>query len=106
MRRYIYRFIARSRLSIRRITRNVVLSDAELEGRANAFLNEIQALLNDVPNTVFVNMDETAVFTEILPQTIIDSVGVSNVSARVGSSTSDRVTAVLSVCSNGDKLVP
>jgi hypothetical protein len=106
MRRYIYRFIARNRLSIRRITRNVILSETELERRANEFLNEVQNIVSADPNTIFVNMDETAVYAETIPRTTIDTTGVINVAASVRGDTSDRVTAALTVCSNGEKLRP
>ena len=57
-------------------------------------------------HTIFVNMDETAVYTEILPRTTIDTIGVINVAASVRVGTSDRVTAALTVSSNGEKLRP
>jgi hypothetical protein len=105
MRQYIYRFLARNRLSIRRVTRNVVLAEAEIERRASEFLDEVQTILAFEPGILFVNMDETAVYTDNQPRTTIESMGALNVPAHC-TGTSDRVTAVLSVCSNGEKLQP
>ena len=83
MRRYIYRFLARNRLTIRRVTRNVVLNERELERRANEFLDEVLRILSDAPNTTFLNMDESWVYTNAMPRTTIDLVGVTSVAARV-----------------------
>jgi hypothetical protein len=105
MRRWIYRFIDRNRLSIRRITRNISLPEIELQRRADAFLTEVQRILTAEPRTVFINMDQTAVYQDMMPRSTIDLVGVNSVTA-AAASTSERVTAALCVCSNGEKLRP
>jgi len=56
-----YRFIARNRFLIRRITRNVTLSDDELERRRVSFLREIEHQHAGNSNIIFVNMDQTSV---------------------------------------------
>ena len=83
-----------------------MLSEVELKRRAHEFLGEVQRILTLSPNIMFVNMDETAVYSESLPRTTIETVGAINVSARARDNASERVTAVLSVASNGDKLSP
>jgi hypothetical protein len=104
-RRWIYRFLARKRLSIRRITRNISLPEVELQRRADIFLTEVQCILTAEPSTIFINMDQTAVYQDMMPRSTIDSIGITSVST-ITANTSERVTAVLCVCSNGEKLRP
>lgn len=105
MRRYTYRFMARNRLSIRRITRNVSLSDLELQRRGEFFLSEVRSIQETWSRTLYVNMDQTAVFHDMAPRTTVELVGAPNVAAS-SHKTSDRVTVALTACSNGDKLNP
>ena len=105
MRRYVYRFLSRNRLSIRRITRNVSLSDSELQRRCNLFFTEIGAIQESGLETLYINMDQTAVFHNMAPRTSVDITGAQSVTA-ISRGTSDRITVALTVCSNGDKLPP
>jgi len=105
MRQWVYRFLDRNRLTIRRITRNVSLDDVELQRRATVFLDEVREICIGNPNVIFINMDQTAVYYNEQHRTTVDPVGTRNVTVSA-SPTSDRVTAALTVASNGDKLIP
>ena len=52
MRQWVYRFLDRNRLTIRRITRNVSLDDVELQRRATVFLDEVREICIGNPNVI------------------------------------------------------
>ena len=101
-----YRFIKRNRFSIRRITRNVTISDDEIRRRRLAFLADVEAQMARRPDTIFVNMDQVSVIYGDAGQFTINERGASYVQTRTGFSRIDRATVVLSVASNGEKLSP
>ena len=95
-----YRFIKRNRFSIRRITRNVTISDDEIRRRRLAFLADVEAQMARRPDTIFVNMDQVSVIYGDAGQFAINERSASSVQARTGFSRFDRTTVVLSVASN------
>ena len=101
-----YRFLARNRFSIRRITRNVTLSEDEIVNRRISFLTEIEHRYAQIPETIFVNMDQVSVIFGDAGRLTIDMRGSRSVQARTGISPVDRATVALSVASNGEKLRP
>lgn len=101
-----YRFIARHKFSIRRITRNVRLPDHELQCRRISFLREIEQRHSQQQGTVFVNMDQVAVTYGDAGRVTIDLRGATSVQARTGATQVDRVTVALTIASTGEKLDP
>lgn len=100
-----YRFLKRQNLSLKRVSRKVHLGDDELESRLTSFLAEVEQIRLINQATVFVNMDETAVYYDSAPRITVDFVGSDAVPC-AGSGSSDRVTAVLAIASDGRKLPP
>lgn len=106
LREWAYRFLNRRRLSIRRITRNVVLGDDELQRRATSFLESVDRCFVTNSSVVFLNMDQTAVNYDMKPRHSIDIVGSKSVQSCVTPFSGDRVTVALTICSTGEKLKP
>jgi transposase len=105
LQKWVYRFLERRGLSIRRISRNVTLPNSELQSRLAVFLDDISAVMIQQPGLTFVNMDETAVQYEMIPKSTIEFVGADSVEVRGGNPTS-RLTVALTVTSIGEKLPP
>jgi transposase-like protein len=101
-----HRFLKRNRFSIRRITRNVTLSDVELEQRRISFLQKVEQQYFSNPLTVFVNMDQVSVVYGDAGRFTIDTCGATSIQVRTGESQSSRTTVALSVASTGEKLPP
>ena len=101
-----YRFLARNSLSIRRITRNINLSDDEMNRRRIDFYREIEERNQLQRNVIYINMDQVAVIYGDSGRLTIDFRGSTSVQARTGFSQVDRATVALSVSSNGEKLTP
>lgn len=101
-----YRFLARNRLSIRRISRKTSIEDEELQSRMNQFLTTIGRIRSANPDTVFINMDQTAVYYNSCPTTTVDFIGAVAVQASTSDQESQRVTSALTITSNGQKLRP
>lgn len=105
-REWVYRFLARNKLSIRRITRSVSLSDMELLRRSNAFLDAVDHQLLLRPDIVFLNMDQTSIEPDSVPKSTVDLRGAKSIASRKSTLPTSRITALLAVCSTGDKLPP
>ena len=101
-----YRFLSRHRLSIQRITRNVALTDEELTQRSVLFLGQVNRHTTARPGVVFINMDQTAIEYQMKPLRTIDVIGAKSVISLANGQASNRVTAVLTACSDGTKLKP
>lgn len=101
-----YRFISRNRFSIRRVTRNVTLSDDEMQRRRFSFLREIEQRHSQCSDTIFVNMDQVSVVYGDAGRFTITHRGATSVQARTGLLHTDRATVALAVASNGEKLDP
>lgn len=101
-----YRFLARHRFSIRRTTRNVTLSDDEMDRRRVKFLREVEQRHRQYTNTIYVNMDQVSVVYGDAGRLTISERGATSVQARTGLSPVDRATVALSVASNGEKMAP
>lgn len=104
--KWMYRFLARNELSIRRVTRNVSLPASVLQGRRNEFWASINNILRERPATIFLNMDQTAVQFDMPPVTTVHFLGSRSVPIGTRSSTSERITVALCVASTGEKLPP
>jgi hypothetical protein len=103
LQQWAYRFLARRGLSIRRFTRNVTISDVELNARKLELLEQMAAAQMSDDGLVFINMDETAIQYEMTPRSTIEFVGPDAVPLLSGNKTA-RVTAALTVCSDGARL--
>ena len=109
---WVYKFLARNNLSVRRVTR----VGQKLSGHLKEVKDDCcQALRQrmDVGGTLhgldphfFINMDQTAVYYEMKSSTTVDVVGKNTISCRDSGSNSKRVTVVLSVAADGTKLPP
>ena len=60
--------------------------------------------MNDIPRSLFVNMDETAIYFDTPHHTIVNVRGVKTVSVRRGSSIIQRCTLCITVAADGAKL--
>jgi hypothetical protein len=98
--------LLRKKLSIRRITRTVSLSDSELQARSEDFLCKIGTQVRSQPSTIFLNMDQTAIESNMIPNNTIEVRGSKAVACNKKTKSIGRVTAILAVCSNGERLWP
>lgn len=101
-----YRFLARHGFSLRRVTRTVVLTDSVLRERLNSFHRAVMERWNRVRETIFLNMDQTSVLFGDHSVMTVATRGERSVQAFSPSTPGDRVTAALTIASNGDKLPP
>lgn len=108
--KWIYVYLARNQLSIRRITRQGQKLSGHLRQMQEDVVTDINqrfgsgGTLHDVPKSLFVNMDETAVFFEAHPTSTINAKGENTVSIRCTGSNSRRMTVCVSCASDGTKL--
>jgi hypothetical protein len=101
-----YRFLARHGFSLRRVTRTVVHTDSVLRERLDTFHREVMDRWNRVRETIFLNMDQTSVLFGDHSAITVATRGERSVQAFSPSTPGDRVTAALTIASNGDKLPP
>jgi DDE superfamily endonuclease len=103
-------FYKENNLSIRRITHK----GQKLSGHSNQVhqdvvndINErfsIGGTLTDVSDSMFVNMDETAIFYENIPSSTINNRGDNTISIRCTGSNAKRMTICVSCAYDGTKL--
>lgn len=105
-RKWIYKFLMRRHLSIRRVTRQTTLDDTILQERLGEFRSNAEAVYYAFPNILFVNMDQTALRYEMLPNTTVEVTGSRSVRVRRKLPEETHITAVLAVASDGRKLRP
>jgi Tc5 transposase DNA-binding domain len=110
--KWVYRFLGRTGLSIRRPTRIGQKLTGHLQEVQNDMTKSIRKRL-DVGGTLhgldpkyFINMDQTAVWFEMKSATTVDVVGAQTVSVRDSGSNSKRCTVCLAVAADGTKLPP
>ena len=109
--KWVYRFIKRNVLSIRRISHiGQTLSESK-ETIFNKFKNEIikkrkqMSILYDEDYRV-VNMDETSIFLEMAFNTTIDFKGNKNIEIDSYGREQYRITVILAIAGDGTKLSP
>ena len=110
--RWVYHFLARWDLSIRRVAR----VGQKLSGHLQKIKDDTTASINKkfLPGHTmhgldphyFLNMDQTAVFFESKSKTCVAKKGSKTVSARDSGSDSKRCTVVVTVAADGTKLPP
>lgn len=110
LRSWVYRFLARWNLSCRMTTH----VGQKLHGHLIEVKQNFVAVLkkkfsnigcySTVPSSMFVNMDETAIFFEARSKSTVHRTGARTVSARESGSNSRRLTACVSVACDGTKL--
>jgi hypothetical protein len=101
-----YRFLTRSNLSIRRITKNVHLDDQMLVERAVTFpqgVTYIVALNSDV---FFVNVEQTGIYYDMVPRCTENTRGHVTITVLTGGCESPRLSTALAVTSSGVRLKP
>jgi DDE superfamily endonuclease len=110
--KWVYRFLGRNGLSIRRPTR--------IGQKLSGHLQEVQddmtrgvrerlavgGSLHGLDPKYFINMDQTAVWFEMKSSTTVDVLGAQTVSVRDSGSNSKRCTVCLAVAADGTKLPP
>ena len=101
-----HRFILRNGFSLRRITRTITLGDEELANRRSQFFELVESRFARNGNTIFVNMDQTSVMFGDTGTITVNRCGARSVQVRGVGRQTDRVTAALSIGSNGNKLAP
>ena len=110
--KWVYRFLGRNGLSIRRPTRVGQKLSHHLQEVQDDMTQSVRTRLAeggslhglDLRN--FVNMDQTAVWFEMKSATTVDTVGARTVSVRDSGSNSKRCTVCLAVAADGTKLPP
>jgi hypothetical protein len=109
---WVYKFLARHGMSIRRVTRvGQKLSGhlKEVQDDAAAAIRKriaVGGTLHGIDMKYFINMDQTAVYFEMKSNTTVHEVGARTVSVRESGSNSKRATIVLAVAADGTKLPP
>jgi hypothetical protein len=109
---WVYKFLARHGLSVRRVTRvgqklsghlKKVQDDAAAAIRKRL---SVGGTLHGMELKYFINMDQTAVYFEMKTTTTVHEVGAKTVSIRESGSNSKRATICLAVAADGTKLPP
>lgn len=109
---WVYKFLSRHGLSVRRVTRIGQKLSGHLkeiqDDCANAIRNRmaVGGSLHGMPLKYFINMDQTAVYFEMKSSTTVNKKGERTVSVRDSASNSKRATVVLAVAADGTKLPP
>jgi transposase-like protein len=109
---WVYKFLGRHGLSVRRVTRvGQKLSGhlKEVQDDAAAAIRKRLApggTLHGMDLKYFINMDQTAVYFDMKSTTTVHEKGARTVSVRESGSNSKRATIVLAVAANGTKLPP
>jgi hypothetical protein len=70
------------------------------------FYDAIERVYYGHPRVLFVNMDQTRLRYDMQPLTTVEPTGSCSVQIRGSEASSEHVTAVLGVASNGEKLMP
>ena len=103
---WVYEFMKRRRLSVRTRTRKGQITDAAMQSVKQGFCRRLMTSYN---NTIanprfFVNMDETAVYSNCSPNRTVHPKGEKTVSIMIGGTSSTRFTLAVSVATDGSKL--
>jgi hypothetical protein len=106
LQRWAYRFMARNTLAIRRATRNTSIVEHVLSAWAESMCSEIRSICSQYPGIIIINMDQTSVFTQMRPTSMINDIGARSISVAMNGSSNDHVTVALTVTSRGEKLKP
>ena len=107
---WIYVFLARNNLSIRRITHEGQKLSGHLQQMQKDVVDDINTqfsiggTLSDVADSLFVNMDETAIFFEPKLKTTINTKGNNTVAVRCSGSNAKRMTVCVACAYDGTKL--
>ena len=110
--KWVYRFLGRNGLSIRRPTRIGQKLSGHLQevqdDMAQSIRNRLAegGSLHGLDLRNFVNMDQTAVWFEMKSSTTVDLTGARTVSIRDSGSNTKRCTVCLAVAADGTKLPP
>lgn len=109
---WVYKFLARHGMSVRRVTRvgqKLTGHLKDVQDDATAAVRKRMAAggtLHGIDLKYFINMDQTAVYFEMKSNTTVHEVGARTISVRESGSNSKRATIVLAVAADGTKLPP
>ena len=103
---WVYRFMSRHGFTHRRVTRSIGISDEELFRRKNNFYSKVESRLGRIPETIFINIDQTCLLYGSVGSSTIDVIGARAVQVQSRGNPLDRVTVHLAIASNGEKLPP
>ena len=110
LRRWVYRFLRRYNLSIRRSTHVGQRSEHVLDTRGAEYVKQLNEkfragnIYSRAYREEMVNMDQTAIYFESVPPTTVAKRGSNSVSIRKCNDTNQRATLCISVASCGHKL--
>lgn len=110
--KWVYRFLGRNGLSIRRPTRIGQKLSGHLQEVQDDMTQSVRTRLAEggslhgIDLRNFINMDQTAVWFEMKSSTTVDLVGARTVAVRDSGSNSKRCTVCLAVAADGTKLPP
>ena len=72
---WVYRFMSRHGFTHRRVTRIIGISDEELFRRKNNFYSKVESRLGRIPETIFINIDQTCLLYGSVGSSTIDVIG-------------------------------
>jgi len=110
--KWVYMFLERNGLSIRRVTRVGQKLSSHLEDVRIQTCEAIRerfapsGTLHGIVHKHFINMDQTAVYFEAKYKMMFNVKGANSVAARDSGSNTKRCTVVLAVAADGTKLPP
>lgn len=104
---WLEKFLIRHGMSLRCRTSISQKLPAQLEHKLECFMNEIRVLrtINDYTNDLIINMDETPMYFDMVPERTVSKKGVKEVRVRSSGGEKKRLTVVLTCTGNG-KMLP
>ena len=103
---WLRRFFARYELTLRRTTNLTRLADIEVVQRAVNYFSFLRSVRDRYRPRNIILMDETAVFFETTAMNTVDVVGARHVVMRTTGYASMRITSILAVRGNGNRVMP
>ena len=103
---WLRKFMRRHELSLRCRTSTAQKLPADLEEKVSSFLNFVknERLEDEYENKYIVNMDETPVFFDLVPNRTVEQTGKKSMVIRTSGSDKRHVTVILAVAANGEVL--
>lgn len=103
---WLEKFMTRPSLSLRSKTSITQKLPAQLEKKLEAFLNEVRVLRTENKHSaeLIINMDETPMHFDMVPQRVVTRKGSKEVRVRSSGADTKRLTVVLACTGNGKML--
>lgn len=104
---WLQKFMFRHGLSLRTCTSISLKLPAQLEKKVECFLNEVRVLrsVNNYPINLIINMDETPMFFDMVPEQTISKKGVKEVRVHSSGAQKKKLTVTLT-CTGDGRMLP